>query len=526
MPTAKEVIEKIVLEGTNEQRIELYGFDATIAYLVIVKKFRVFSRACYSRYFMANEADFHPDMILDMVESYYGKNKLVAAFRGSAKTSLKKLFDVFVLLNDKGKFRRYTKVLSRDSKNSQQIVTDVYNLMVEVAWLYGDVFEHEGDIKREETMKGFTMKNGRKYTAGTVGQAQRGHIQDAYRPDWIWFEDVEDRESIRSMAVTRVTIDRCGEAIDGLAINGSFFVTCNYISDTGVIQWFMNKPSVQSRIIPLLKDDADNASVTWKWFTPEKVKEIRDDAAKDGDFFGEYQCDPQKSTNKFFDLERIKQDIKKCTEPKKESAGVKYWSAYQPNHRYGQGSDHSEGVGGDANTDVVFDFTTGDQVASYANNLIAPDLSAHEFARIGREYGNCIWAFEVNNSCGGTVRAVAKELEYPNLYKRVDDKGVTDKPTEKIGWETNGRTKYAMFFEFRTDYNEGLIKIHDVDILREMKAYTNSDLNETTVGLVTKHFDLLMAAVIAWQMKKYAEVVVTTTKSYREGYKKYIGESK
>ena len=61
-----------------------------------------------------------------------------------------------------------------------------------------------------------------------------------------------------------------------------------------------------------------------------------------------------------------------------------------------------------------------------------------------------------------------------------------------------------MLFEFRKDYNDGKIKIYDVNVLKEMRSYTTSDLTDTQVGMVTRHFDLLMAVVIGWQMRKYA----------------------
>lgn len=498
---SKEFIKRIITEGTAEEKRELFKFNKSTSHENVVKKFNLFSRGCYPRYFAQPKAPFHNDFIMDMVKSYYGDNSLLCGFRGCAKTSLKKLFDVFVLLNDEDGFRKYMKVLCRDIKNSKQISTDVYNLIIEVKDIYGNVFEKEGDTKREETMGSFTMANGRKYLSGTVGQTQRGHVQDAFRPDWVWFEDVEDSESIRSAVITRGVMDKCSEAITGLSFNGSYFVTCNYISDQGTIQWFMNK-DIKKRIVPLLTNDKDNSSVTWDIYTSDKVAKMRKDT---DDFFGEYQCDPNKSDNKFFDINRINEDLKKCREPERESVGVKYWSSYKPNHRYGMGSDHSEGIGLDSNTMVVFDFTTGEIVCDYASNEIAPDLSAHEFARVGREYGNCIYAPEVNNKCGGTVITTLKNIPYTNIYKRVDTTSYSDdKETEKLGWDTNSKTKYNMFFEFKTDYNDGLIKIYDKNILAEMKAYSNNDLNETKAGLITRHFDLLTSAVISWQMRKHA----------------------
>lgn len=525
MQNDQDLIENIILEGSPAEKRELFGFEFQTPRRNIRKKFKLFARANYTRYFKVESPEFHDDYIDDFVASYYGENILRSGYRGCAKTSLKKLFDVFVLLNDNDEYRKYMKVLTRDGKNSRQIVTDAYNLVVEVRDIYGDQFERKGDTKREETMGGFTMANGRKYSAGTVGQTQRGHLQDANRPDWIWFEDVEDRESIRSMVVTQGVIEKCEEAINGLSIdtNGSYFVTANYISDQGTVQWFINKPSVKFVNTPLLLDDKDNSSSTWPAaFPPDKVEQIRKDA---DDFFGEYQGDPQKSQNKFFDLERIRKDMKKCREPDRISAGVKYWEVYKPNHRYGLGSDHSEGVGLDSNTMALFNFNTGDLAATQASNQIGPDLHAYECARVGSEFGNCIWAPESNNKCGGIVITTAKAIPYPNIFKYITPGRTDEKKSEKYGWETNKKTKYTMLFEFRTDYNDGLIHIYDKDLLAEMKAYTNNDLNETKAGLITRHFDLLMAAAIGWQMKKYA-VKAAGKKSYANAMQKYIDSNK
>ncbi len=498
--SSKELIKKIILEGTPEEKRELFSFDKNTPHKIIRKKFKLFARGLYPRYFEAKSAGFHDDMIMYYIKSYHGINYLNVAFRGSAKTTLKKLFDVFVLLNDKDDYRKYIKVLTKDIKNSKQVVTDVYNLIVEVRYIYGNPFAKEGDVKREETTSSFTMSSGRKYASGTVGQTQRGHVQDAYRPDWVWFDDVEDRDSIRSSIITEGIIGRISEAIDGLSKNGNYVVTGNYISDQGTIQWFMNKSYIETQITPIM-DEQKNP--TWEYYSKEDIKRIREDA---DDFHGEFMCDPQNAENKFFDFDKLTKDIENAKEPIRTSAGIKYWAEYKPHHRYGQGSDHSEGIGQDSNTLALFDFTAGELIVTYANNEISPDMSAHEFARVGAEFGNCIYAPEINNNCGGTVITTLKHIGYPNIYKQVKEDEREAKQTEKLGWNTTSSTKYNMFYEFKKDYSDGLIKIHDVNVLREMRAYSNNDLKEKTVGLVTKHFDLLTAAVIGWQMKKYAGV--------------------
>ena len=407
----------------------------------------------------------------------------------------------FVLLNDTSSFRRYMKVLTLDGKNSKQIVTDVYNLMIEVEKIYGDVFEKEGKAKHEETMASFTLSSGRKLAAGTVGQTQRGHIQDAYRPDWIWFDDVEDAGSITSMTITQNIINKISEAIDGLAKGGTYLLTANYISDQGVVEWIKIKPSVTVLVTPIADLDYNP---TWpERDTKEDIVILSQNA---DNFWPEYMCDPSKAENKFFDLAKVKEDMANAKPPTKTSAGVRYWVDYKPHHRFGQGSDHSDGIGKDSNTLAGFNFTTGELAYTYANNEIGPDLATHEFARVGSEYGNCLWAPEINNKCGGVVLTTATTvLNYPNLFTRKNERKGFENETGLVGWETNGKTKRNMYFDFRKDYNDGLIHIYDLDVLKEMKAYSNNDLEEKTTGLITRHFDLITAVVIAWQMAKYAK---------------------
>lgn len=501
----REYIKNIALDGTPEQKASLYSFSKETSDEKVMKKFQLFSKVNFIRYFPEEDAPFHPEMILNDIKSYRGRNEVDLGFRGDAKTSLGKLFLVFVLLNDEDHFRKYIKVLSRDIVNSTKIVTDTYNMCLELFHIYGDVFQVEGKRKQEETMSSFTMKSAVKLSAGTVGTKQRGHLQDAFRPDWIWFEDIEDKESVSSQTITNKVIQLCDEAINGLAFNGSWKLTGNYISDVGSVEWFLGKANILKIITPILSSyKIENGKLiqgipTWPIFTFDRIKALEKDAL---DFWGDYMCDPNRSKNKFFDIERIDRDIKLATLPKKTLGLVKYWGYYSPHHRFGMGSDHSEGIGADSNTMAIFNFTTGELVATYANNEIGPDLASHEFSRVGGEYGNCIWGPEINNNCGGTVlTTVTQIIMYPRIYEQKSMKNGIEMPNGKFGWQTNGKTKNTMFFDFKRDYNDGLIKIYDIEFLKEMKAYTNADLQEKTTGLITRHFDLLTAGVIGWQMK-------------------------
>ena len=494
--------EKVFTTGTEGEILSLFAFTKDDDRNLIAFKFQYWAYKLYPRYFQSAPAEFHSLFVMHMLGAYYGDhNYLNLGFRGCAKTTYSKLFLCFVLLNDMDHFRKYIKVLTKNFGNAKQMVTDVYNMMVEVRELYGDVMYKEKDIKREETMGSFTTVDGVKLLAGTIGMTQRGHIQDAYRPDFLVFDDVEDRESIQSIKTTEDTIWRIDEAIQGLSNNGAYMCTGNYISEEGVIQWFINKPRMVVDKIAIVDESGEP---TWSArYDKEKIEKIKDDA---DDFYGEYMCDPTRADASFFERSRVDADINSVKQPSRESAGVKYWGDYIPHHKYGIGADTSEGIGKDANTMALFDFgvfpgDVGVLTATYFNNRIPPDLFGHELMRVGREFGNCIIAPENNNTGHATI---ATMRGYPNIYTERKEGNRTLKITERFGWRTTGKSKPQMFFEFRKDYNDGLIKIYDLNVLKEMRSYTTADLQGTQLGMVTRHFDLLIAVIIAWQMKKYA----------------------
>lgn len=494
-----EEIKRIILSGEKQEKLALFSFDTSMPVEKILLKFNLFINAYFHRYLKNKSAPFHDEMIRGYIESYKGENFINLAFRGSAKSSYMKLFIVFVLLNDEKHYRRYIKILSRDLKNPKQIVTDVYNMCLELTWLYGDVFEKEGDKKREETMQSFTMKCGVKLTAGTVGQAQRGHLQDAYRPDLIFFDDIEDRESITSRVITDGIIASCDEAITGLQpLTGNWIVLGNYISEDGVIQWFINKSSRTLQITPILKDNIP----TWDIYQLNHIEQLKKDSE---DFWGEYMCDPSKTDNKFFDIDRINRDLANCPQPLWIKDGVKQWSVYENHMRYTIGADTSEGIGKDSNALTVWNTRTGELVASYHNNEIKPEIFAYKIAELGKQFGECIVAPEINNFSGGVVITTLRErYKEENIYRHTDPRNSRDTESPKLGWYTTSLSKTNAFMDFRKDYNDGLIKIKDPDLLKEMKMYTQQDLSDMGNSLkITRHFDLLLSAIIGWSAKSY-----------------------
>mgnify|MGYP001605273010 FL=1 len=96
-----------------------------------------------------------------------------------------------------------------------------------------------------------------------------------------------------------------------------------------------------------------------------------------------------------------------------------------------------------------------------------------------------------------------------NLYKAKGKELKINIPVPQVyGWNTNSLTKSKMFLDFSKVISDGLIFLNDIDLLREAKSYSRNDLidREEDPRLSTRHFDLLVAACIAWQMKDYTTV--------------------
>lgn len=350
----------------------------------------------------------------------------------------------------------------------------------------------------------FTLKNGVKLGSGTVGQVQRGQVQDAYRPDFLWFEDIEDSSTIRSMVQTQSIISKIDEAIQGMSDNGSYIVTANYISEEGTIEWFKQKKGITTMITPIV----EKGEPTWSKYSLKKIEEFKNDAE---DWEGDFLCSPTSGKDKFFDIELADIYLDQAREPKKEEEEIKLWEEHKSHHCYGIGGDTAEGIGEDSNAMVLYDFNSNAVIGTYHSNEIAPDLFGYKMAKLGRKFGGCIVAPERNQTGFATIAAL-KEDRYNNIYTETKTDKYNNEKTQKLGWGTDRKTKPQMWFDFKKDFDDGVITIYDKELLTEIRKYTKADYNDRTTGVITRHFDLLTAAVIGWQMKNEARFtrVMTT----------------
>ncbi len=238
-------------------------------------------------------------------------------------------------------------------------------------------------------------------------------------------------------------------------------------------------------------------------YTKKRVKHILEDAE---DPSGEYLCTPAAGDDVYFPRKQVDRQERKV--PEDVVAGFKIFHEYDPSHRYGSGHDVAAGVGLDSSTSVFIDFTQFpcQVVATYRSNTIAPDTFGDEINREAKMFGKPIVAVE-NNKYDMAIGRL-KQL-YDNLFVMFEKVKRAGKPTKvrQWGWNTNATTKSQMLTALRKAIKDGHLELSDPELIAEVRAYTRDDFMESDedVRLSTRHFDLLMACAIAWQMRDLAE---------------------
>jgi hypothetical protein len=229
--------------------------------------------------------------------------------------------------------------------------------------------------------------------------------------------------------------------------------------------------------------------------------------------------EPQVEGERFFDIEKIDTrlnhlksiewqslDPKKPNYRKREGDWIT-WGEYKKSVvHYVVGADVSEGYGNDSAVIEIFDVATGKQIKEFESNLCPPSALAKLMVKEGKLANDALLCPE-RNAIGVAVVDALKNENYRNIYREVTKDKTSDRPLHKFGWHTNSKTKPLMLFEFKRDFEAGLIEIMSVPLLKEMRAFTNGEVSR--VGFdedISNHFDRLMAAAITWQMRKVNQI--------------------
>lgn len=479
-------------------------------------------------------ADFHWDMYDDVEDLEQRAIRFLVwlMFRESAKTTLARIYACYLGCYGKKKYINYD---AYEKENSEAALFDIalwFQTNKKLVADFGQLYFEAGNKQKKSTMKrinNFVLSNGVKYEAHSTQESLRGRLYQGNRPDALLIDDFETNKTKRSAVVIKSIIDHLDEAITALGPTALVMFLCNYITDTGAVQYILDKaknnPSFRVRRVDA-EDSKGNPSWKGKYAKTDLeagARNVEGDPehpivsleSKKRDFgkkvyATEMMNSPEASGELVFDRAKVDAALAAATEPLEDRAGFKVWAEFNPKHRYAIGADTSKGIGRDACASVLTDFTPIPALitGTYANNTIAPDTFGHELKREGDMYGTCLLAPEVNNQGYATVTELKHIYPIEKIY-RPSQTGKTIKAkdvlTVQLGFDTNPATRPTIIFQFKSDFESGHIKILDRGLLLEMRAYGQADLQDYSKNPeTTRHFDKLIAACISWNMKDHA----------------------
>lgn len=148
---------------------------------------------------------------------------------------------------------------------------------------------------------------------------------------------------------------------------------------------------------------------------------------------------------------------------------LKCYLPHDPQGTYYIGVDVGGGVKRDWSVAQVFD-ERGRQAAVWRGQ-IEPDAFATTLLHLGNFFNEARIIVESNNHGILPCTRLAKDFAYPNFYTdEVYDK-LSDKMTERLGFNTNVRTKPLIIDKLRATLRNREIEIYDRDTLEEMRSF-------------------------------------------------------
>lgn len=503
-----------------------------------------FATYYFFHWFQFSFAPFHTDFFSDVEGLFSGEliEAIWIAFRESAKTTIAKIMVIYAIAYEE---KHYINWDSYDKDNSEAALFDIVielqtnkRLIADFGHLYTQ--QRSMDEVKRKRVTSFITSNNIKVEAFSTQESTRGRVHGPYRPDMYVIDDFETIITRKSVKRTKTVIAHIKELREGLSADGIILYLANYISEIGSVEFIRGEVKRlgvkgKERFVAVERGTWDKpGKPTWPGKYAITDREQAEHEKKTGELKVSLEAKRRKlgksSYNEsmlnspdalgqpIFDRKKCEEKIAAASEPLEEIAGLRLYGKYNASHRYALGADVANGVSLDSSADVIFDFSTvpAKQVSAYDNNEVSPSIYAHELKNHGNRFGACLIAPEKNNDCGGACLNELITLKYPAIYQiRRADK-TQNQLLKEWGWRTTSANRQEIILNFRDAWHDGLVEVLDIKLLKEMKTFSAADLaNDDTaediaaVGedgetALTRHFDLLKAAAIAWEMRKYA----------------------
>lgn len=519
------------------------------------KKSVFFFALCYfPQLFKFKVPEFHKKWykLLKFYESYEKDGQkmkrfftflVLLGFRDSAKTSLAKIKLIRDICYNRKKIISY---ICFEKERAGEALFDIATWLQTNPLLiadFGNLFKtanYDSEKPEKKTINNFVTSNDIRVTAFSIRQNVRGRNFNFERPDCCVIDDFENNTTKKSAAITRTVIDFIKELIGGLSSGAEVIFLCNKISDNGSVQWLLDTANNNNEFRVSEVAIIENGKSIWPSrfvLTDQEAENINKDIKDPADFVVSLESrkrtmnadgsktfeqemlnQPLTEGERFFDTTKIDQRIQvlQSIEYQDKDPSLPNYRLKSSNWlRFGKAdinninvvsADISEGYGIDSSVIQVFDITNGRQLAEFESNQVSPEVVGNLMVEEGKNSGYCLLIPERNSIGVGTVQAI-KNSGYFNLYREKTVDKITNKPLFKFGYHTNSKTKPIMLFEFKRDFEAGLIEINSLPLLREMRAFSNSDIVYKNFDPeASNHFDRVMAACLAWHARNIKQI--------------------
>lgn len=243
-----EALDKMISGSQDERRF------------LASNSFALFAIYYFKEYFTYSLAPYHYNFFDDCQDLVNGEIREVAwiAFRESGKTSIAKLFVIWLVATQK---RKYINIDSFDKENAERILFDCAYEMVNNKRLqndFGILFSKERGIQdiKQNRINNFVCENGVRVEAHSTQESVRGRLHLNQRPDALILDDIETNKTKDSQAYTKQVADHVSEAMAGLSTNGFMLYLGNYITEYGNINQIFerakNDKGIRVRNIPIM----------------------------------------------------------------------------------------------------------------------------------------------------------------------------------------------------------------------------------------------------------------------------------
>lgn len=178
--------------------------------------------------------------------------------------------------------------------------------------------------------------------------------------------------------------------------------------------------------------------------------------------------------------------------------GLEIYQEPDKTKNYGIGVDTAEGLAhGDNSVIVVVCRETGEEVAHLAGKIsgIDEDALAKMVSVVCGLYTNHLCVIERNNH-GHTVIAFVKNDGNVNLYRQEEVDAITGKTSEKIGWNTDRKSKAFVIDTLKKDLKEGRCVPKSHETYSELRTFVHGERG-SMAAIKGSHDDRVMALSLA-----------------------------